>query len=531
MRIRHILLTILVAASLLAIGAAAQIAQIVAVPTAEIDSGKLAGRYSGNLEIFKGIPYAAPPVGKLRWRPPQPAKSWSGVRDAMQFGHDCMQLPFPNDAAPLRTTPSEDCLYVNVWAPRKRGPKLLPVMFWIYGGGFVNGGSSPAPYDGSHFAEKGIVFVSFNYRLARFGFFAFPALLKEGGPVGNYALMDQIAALKWVQRNIAAFGGDPKQVTIFGESAGGRSVDILLASPKAKGLFIRAMIESGGGRDNLLPGDPLNHPAPNGRPSAVQMGINFARSMGIDGTGAKALAALRALPAEKIVNGINMASMGRQADTYSGVILDGAIVPGPAEAAYKDCTVNRAAVVVGANSGDLGSASGKTMDEIFAPFGADAAEARRAFDIQPAETVKEAAAQVGRVEMMIEAARFVAQRVEACGQSSYEYRFSYVATPLRDKLPAAFHSSEIPYAFDTIRESSWGNMGKGLTPEDLKIAAQMNSYWANFGKTGDPNGPGLPHWPKFTSSGDELMNFTEDGPIGEVDPWAAQLDLVEKIQK
>jgi para-nitrobenzyl esterase len=171
------------------------------------------------------------------------------------------------------------------------------------------------------------------------------------------------------------------------------------------------------------------------------------------------------------------------------------------------------------------------MDEIFAPFGAERAEARRAFDINPSESIKEVAAQVGRVEMMIEPARFVAQRVEACGQSSYEYRFSYVATPLRGKLPAAFHSSEIPYVFDTIRESSWGNMGNGLTAEDLKIAAQMNSYWANFAKTGDPNGPGLPHWRKFTSKGDELMNFTSDGPKGEADPWTAQLNVVEKIQK
>ena len=500
-------------------------------PVVKIDSGRVRGVISGNLAIYKGVPYAAPPVGKLRWRPPQPAKPWAGVRAATNFGHDCMQLPFPGDAAPLRTQPSEDCLYINVWSPRKRGGKPLPVMFWIYGGGFVNGGSSPAPYDGSHFAEKGIVFVSFNYRLARFGFFAFPALLKEGGPVGNYALMDQIAALKWVQRNIAAFGGDPKQVTIFGESAGGRSVNILLTSPAAKGLFVRAMIESGGGRDNLLPGDPLNHPGPNGRSSAVQIGVNFARSMGIDGTGAKALAQLRALPAETIVNGINMASMGRQADTYSGVILDGDIVQHSAEESLKECKVNAGAVVIGANSGDLGSAPGKTLDEIFAPFGADAAEARRAFVSSPSDTVRQVAAQVGRVEMMIEPARFVAQRVDSCGHNSYEYRFSYVATPLRAKLPAAFHSSEIPYAFDTIRDSSWGNMGKGLTAEDLKIAAQMNSYWANFAKTGDPNGPGLPHWPKFTPSGDELINFTADGPKGEVDPWAAQLNLVKKFQK
>jgi len=501
------------------------------LPVVKTNAGEVRGVISGDLAIFKGIPYAAPPVGRLRWRRPQPVKPWKGIRAATAYGHDCMQLPFPHDAAPLRTQPSEDCLYLNVWVPRNRDANPLPVMVWIYGGGFVNGGSSPAPYDGSHFADKGVLFVSFNYRLGRFGFFAFPALLKQGGPVGNYALMDQIAALKWVRRNIRAFGGDPNQVTIFGESAGGRSVNMLLTSPETKGLFVRAMVESGGGRDNLLPADPLNQPGPNGRPSAVQIGINFARSMGIEGTGAKALAELRALPAQKIVNGINMATMARQADTYSGAILDGTIVTRPPEDTYKDCLVNPASVVVGANSADLGFSSGKTVDEILSQFGPDAAAARQAFHVKPSQSVAELAQQVGRVEMMIEPARFVAQRVAACGQRSYEYRFSYVATPLRGKLSGAPHSSEIPYVFDTLRDSSWGNFGKGLTANDLKIAAQMNSYWANFAKTGDPNGPGLPHWPRFTKSGDELMNFTVDGPKGGPDPWVTQLNLVEKIQK
>ncbi|MGA9885533.1 MAG: carboxylesterase family protein [Candidatus Acidiferrales bacterium] len=498
----------------------------------KIHSGEVRGVATGGLAIYKGIPYAEPPVGNLRWRAPQPVKPWHGVRAAINYGHDCMQLPFPNDAAPLRTQPSEDCLYVNVWAPRKRGAKLLPVIFWIYGGGFVNGGSSPAPYDGSHFAEKGVVFVSFNYRLARFGFFAFPALLKEGGAVGNYAFMDQIAALKWVRRNIGAFGGDPNEVTIFGESAGGDSVNVLVTSPSAKGLFVRAMVESGGGRDSLLAPVAMDHPGPNGRASAAQMGVNFARSMGIDGNGAKALAELRALPAEKIVSGINMASMGRQAETYSGPILDGTIIPRSTEEAYKHCLQQPVAVVAGANSADLGFSSAKTMEAIFAPFGADAAQARRAFDANGAESVSEVAQQVGRVQTMIEPARFVAQRVAACGQPSYVYRFSYVATPLRSKFAGAFHSSEIPYVFDTIGESSWGNMGKGLTAQDFKTAAQMNSYWVNFAKTGNPNGPGLPHWPRFTASGDGLMDFTmNNGPKGGPDPWAAQLNVVEKIQK
>jgi para-nitrobenzyl esterase len=500
-------------------------------PVVKIASGQVRGITSGDLMVFKGIPYAAPPVGNLRWRPPQPVKPWKGVRDATYFGHDCMQLPFPHDAAPLRTKPSEDCLYLNVWAPSNHGSSLLPVMVWIYGGGFVNGGTSPAPYDGSHFAHKGVVFVSFNYRLGRFGFFGFPALLKEPGPHGNYAFMDQIAALKWVQKNIEAFGGNPNEVTIFGESAGGMSVNTLLNSPEARGLFVRAMIESGGGRDNLLSGEMLDHPGANGQPSAVQKGINFARSMGINGTGAAALAALRRLPAEKIVNGINMASMAKQRDTYAGPMIDGAIVTRSAEQSYKVCGQAKAPVVVGANTADLGFSTAKTIQAMFAPFGANAAKAEAAFGVKPGDSVAEAGRALGGAMDMIEPARFVAQRISACGEPAYEYRFSYVAAPLRAKMPGAPHSSEIPYAFDTIRESTWGNMGKGLTPEGLRIAYQMNEYWVNFAKTGDPNGPGLPHWPKFTTAGDKLMNFTLNGPKGEVDPWAERLNLVESIQK
>ncbi len=498
----------------------------------KVESGKVRGLVSGGLEIFKGIPYAAPPVGNLRWRAPQPVAPWKGVRAATNYGHDCMQLPFPNDAAPLRTQPSEDCLYLNVWAPRQRNGRSLPVMVWIYGGGFVNGGSSPAPYDGSHFAENGVVFVSFNYRLGRFGFFAFPALLKENGRAGNYALMDQIAALQWVQHNIAAFGGNPREVTVFGESAGGRSVNVLVTSPEAKGLFIRAVVESGGGRDNLLPADPLNEAAANGRPSATQTGINFARAMGIDGNGAKALAELRALRAEKIVNGINMASMAQQAQTYSGLIGDGTILPRSPEDSYKNCQQNPVEVMIGANSADIGGTSAKAMDALFAPFGANEAAARRAFDPDSSKPFAAVARQVSMVEMMIEPARFVAQRVAACGQPSYVYRFSYVATPLRAKFSGAFHSSEIPYVFDTIGESSWGNLGKGLTSADYKMASEANAYWVNFAKTGDPNGPGLPNWPRYTTSGDGLMDFTMDnGPKGGPDPWNAQLDVVEKVQK
>jgi para-nitrobenzyl esterase len=221
----------------------------------QTDSGPVSGATADGVTSYKGIPYAAPPVGPLRWRPPQPPASWTSVRAATAYGHDCMQLPFPSDAAPLGTTPSEDCLVVNVWVPAKHSAAKLPVMFWIYGGGWVNGGSSPDVYDGKEFAKGGVVLVSINYRLGRFGFFAHPALTKEshGGLLGNYGYMDQIAGLKWVQRNIAAFGGDPKNVTIFGESAGGFSVHMLMTTQLSDGLFERAIVESGGGRTDMRP--------------------------------------------------------------------------------------------------------------------------------------------------------------------------------------------------------------------------------------------------------------------------------------
>ena len=215
-------------------------AQRPATPSVTIESGSLRGTEAAGVIAFKGIPFAAPPVGPLRWRAPQPAARWAGLRDASRYGHDCMQKPFPSDAAPLGTAPAEDCLYVNVWRPAGQA-RALPVLVWIYGGGFVNGGASPPTYAGTALARQGIMVVSFNYRLGRFGTFVHPQLTRadaDHGMLANYGYMDQLAALRWVQRNIAAFGGDPANVTIVGESAGGMSVHALLTSPMATGLFL-----------------------------------------------------------------------------------------------------------------------------------------------------------------------------------------------------------------------------------------------------------------------------------------------------
>jgi para-nitrobenzyl esterase len=491
-----------------------------------VDTGKLQGVTTDGVTAFKGIPYAAPPVGDLRWRPPQPAAQWSGVRQAAQYGHDCMQLPFPGDAAPLGTPPAEDCLVLNVWAPANRGNQPLAVMVWIHGGGFVNGGSSPAVYDGSAFAREGIVFVSFNYRLGRFGFFAHPALTREStdGMLGNYGYMDQIAALHWVQRNIAAFGGDPNNVTLFGESAGGGSVHAMLNAPPARGLFQRAIVESGGGRGNLAGATHL-HEASANSPSAESIGLAFAKANGIEGEDAAALAKLRALPADTVVNGLNMASMGAARSTYPGPMADGKIVIDDPETAYRAGKQPRIPLIVGANNLDIGFSGAKTLDEVFAPFGQNAAKARSAYDPENSADLRSVSFRVAADALMVEPARFVAETLSEEGQPVWEYRFSYVADSMRKEWPGAPHATEIPFVFDTVHARYLA----ALTPADADMAKTVHRYWVQFAKTGNPNMAGLPAWPQYSVKGDVLMNFTQQGAQAEPDAWKTRLDLTAQL--
>jgi para-nitrobenzyl esterase len=492
-----------------------------------IDSGTLEGVVDNGVWSFKGIPFAAAPVGDLRWRAPQPVAKWDGVRKADSYGHDCMQLPVATDAAPLTTEPSEDCLYLNVWRPAEPARDKLPVMVWIYGGGFVNGGTSPAVYDGSAFARKGVVLVSANYRLGRFGFFAFPGLTQEAKeksePTGNYAFMDQIAALKWVKANIAAFGGDPDNVTIFGESAGGISVLTLLTEPSARGLFNKAICESGGGRGNLMGMRNLSGPGKNDMPSAEAVGVALAKSTGVDGTDEVALAALRAVPADKILNGLNMMTMGQAGDTYAGgPILDGQIVTNTPSEILEEGIETPVPFLMGANSADIGFNLAKSMDQVLAPFGSHAEDARKIYDPEATGDAQKVGAQVAMDRIMVEPVRFVAKLVASHGQPAYAYRFSYVAKSMRDQWAGAPHASEIPYVFDTVA----AKYGKDVAPEDEAIADAANAYWVNFAKTGDPNGEGLPRWPAVTSTSADIMDFTETGPVGGPDPWKARLDLI-----
>jgi len=449
-------------------------------PVVATDTGKVQGAVEGGVASWKGIPFAAPPVGDLRWRAPQPAAAWTGVRAATAYGHDCMQLPFPSDAAPLGTPPSEDCLYVNVWRPAKApAARKLPVIVWIYGGGFVNGGSSPPTYAGAALAKQGVVLVSFNYRLGRFGFFAHPQLSRQANaadePLGNYGFMDQLAALQWVKRNVAAFGGDASNVTIIGESAGGMSVNALLTSPLAQGLFAKAVVLSGGDGASRNPA----------LAEVEQVGVNFAAAKGIAADDPKALDKLRALPADQVVDGMNLASRAPQnPPTYFGPFADGRVAV-DSGAAFASGRFAKVPVMIGATSADIG----------------------------------------GRTGFMVAGARSLAGRLAAQGVPVYEYRFSYVADSIGK--PGAQHASDIPYFFATV-DVKYGDQ---VTKKDVAMGRAMSAYLVNFAKKGDPNGGGLPAWPRYAGDRDVIMDFAADGkPVALRDPWGAEIDATTVAQ-
>jgi para-nitrobenzyl esterase len=448
-----------------------------APPEAATDAGRVRGSISNGVKSWKGIPFAAPPVGGNRWRAPQPLAKWQGVREATQYGHDCMQLPFASDAAPLGTEPSEDCLVLNIWTPERAAKgKGLPVVAWIYGGGFVNGGSSPPSYSGENMAQKGIVFVSFNYRLGRFGTFLHPKLIAEninGGPVGNYGFMDQLAALQWIKRNIAAFGGDPGNVTLIGESAGGMSVVTMLTSPMAQGLFQRAVIMSGGnGRTDGAAGGT----------KVEQTSLAFAASKGISPDDPDALNKLRALPSDAVVDGLNLAAFfgaAPAAHPFAGPFVDGKLAVDAADALASG-RFARVPVMIGATSNDIGGPTG----------------------------------------YMVAGARDLAGTISAAGVPAFAYRFSYVASSIAK--PGADHATDVPFFFDTAAVK----YGDKTTARDRAMGRTISAYLVNFAKNGDPNGSGLPKWPRYSRTEDPIMSFAEDGnAISGKDPLGGKFPV------
>jgi para-nitrobenzyl esterase len=526
---RMVKLLLYVLAGVAAMGAGAQKKP----PMVRVDSGELQGVADDGVVSYKGIPFAAPPVGELRWRPPQPAAWWTGVRQAAEFGADCMQGrlgPPPGPAASAERAPSEDCLFVNVWSPASAAPGAkLPVMFWIYGGGFVFGSSALPNTSGTQFAKNGVVLVAANYRVGRFGFFAFPSLRRERPDElkGNYAYMDQIAALQWVKRNIASFGGDPNNITIFGFSAGGVSVHSLLASPMARGLFHKAIVESGGSRDSVLTARPMSKDGidPNYPVSAETIGINFAKSMGIEGVDQATLARLRALSADEVLHG---ASSTPSYETTP--ILDGKLVTEKAETAYKAHRQARVPIMLGSNSADTAGNRIKatTKEQLFARFGQWSAQAKAAYDPDGSADVATLIAEANDDFGQAEPARFAASVFAANGSPAYLYRFSYVQAAMREWMRAGTpHGGEIGFVFGTLGA---GGFGPPLppTPEDLKVSRMAQSYWVNFARTGDPNGAGLPAWPRYDPKKDLIFDFRSDGTASAgPHPWKARLDVTQ----
>lgn len=506
------------ALTLMSLGGPLALAQPPADLIVHTGDGPIAGaqvgvraRTGGAILAFKGIPYAAPPVGSLRWRPPQPPLPWSGVRDATHFGADCMQTPYVISTGQKT---SEDCLTVSVWTASHYQNAHRPVMVFIYGGAFIGGSAAYPLYDGAKLAAEGVVVVGFNYRVGIFGFLAHPMLSAQSPQKtsGNYGLLDQIAALKWVKTHIASFGGDPDRVTVFGESAGAMSIAVLMTSPLAKGLFRQAVIESA----VVLPLAGLG--------AAEQSGAAVGANIG----------ALRELGAEQLLahNGdfFPHSDHNVMAMSFPSPIVDGYVLPVQPRSVFQSGAVNAVSVIVGVNADEGRMFTDQENPVTVASYRAWAREkfgplAPEILSVNPAATAAAAAtatsAIIGDV-MFVESARLIAR-----GTSKQQPRtFAYVFTRrVADGPLPATHSEELPFVFGSLEQPSFIEH-PAPKPADLQLSATMQRAWVRFAANGDPNGPGLPEWPRYDASNDTYLELGT--PIRPGHAYRkAQLDALE----
>ena len=492
-------------------------------PLVTVAQGVLAGRVDAQgVRSFKGIPYAEPPIGNLRWRPPVPAGAWKGVRDAGRFGAGCIQPPWPaksiyNDNIPKT---SENCLFLNVWAPKHI--HNAPVIVWIYGGGYVFGSTWEPYYDGRNFAAHGVVFVSMNYRLGALGWLALPALSAQSpqGVSGNYGLLDQIQALKWVRQNIAAFGGDPHNVTIMGESPGGVSVAYLLASPLARGLFQKAIGESLG-----IASVPRLSKADHGLPSAEALGTRIEQDLH-----AANLAALRAMSASKLNDAALVAGF-RPAGTIDGWALPRQIV-----SVFDRREEARVPVLMGFNAGEIQTlpgflpplpSSGAVYEkEIRARYRDLASEFLRLY---PASHVRASMMAAERDAIFGWSAERIVRDEAALGEPSYLYFFDHGYRAARERGLHAFHASEIPFVFGRVGPEApkLPNWPVARGPRNEALSQAMIAYWTSFARTGVPKAPGQPDWPAFAPH-ERYMHFAARPEIA-TDPVPGMYRLNEEV--
>jgi para-nitrobenzyl esterase len=447
-----------------------------------VEQGKISGTQGStpDVRVFKGIPFAAPPIGDLRWRAPKPAADWAGVRKADQFSATCMQTPYPqgslyySEAQPV----SEDCLYLNIWTAAKSASDKRPVMVWIHGGAFTRGSGSTPTYNGENLAKKGVVLVTINYRLGIFGFFAHPELTQESEhhSSGDYGILDEVAALQWVQKNIAAFGGDPKRVTIFGESAGSWAVNVLVASPLTKGLFQRAIGESGANFNKMANLADLEK-------AGLRAGASIQE--------------LRAKSAEDVLKTLGSFSVN----------VDGWLLPTDVMTIFEKGQQNDVPVLIGSNA-DEGTAFMPPKITVAGMqatakqrFGARADQFSQVYPASSDEEAWKSSAALMRDQTFGLQMRTWARMQTKTGKSpAYLYYFSRV--PPGNEHYGAFHASEIPYIFGTadIGKRTWQDT-------DRKLSDVMSSYWVNFATSGNPNGKGLPPWPKYEENKDLALGL------------------------
>ena len=466
----------------------------------QIASGKITGDITGKdntISVYKGIPYAVPPVGNLRWRTPQPVTPWDGIRPALAYGPAALQQPSPLGGVKEHIWRSEDCLYLNIWTPATASDENLPVMVWIHGGGFGIGAGSSPEYIGTPLAEKGVVLVTINYRINFLGSFGHPLLTEESehNASGNYGLMDQIAALKWVRDNIGRFGGNPDNVTIFGESAGSRSVTLLTASPLAKGLFHRGICQSGAVRD-------VSQSLEDREKEGMQLA---------DKLGAKTLDALRALTYDQMV---------AAGPFNANPMVDGWIIPEDPADIYRQGKQNDVSLIIGTNKDEMtlfqmvNPTAKNTVDTfrqwISKRYGDQADTIYELYKPNSDEDVPESMNRHATDCEMILPARRQVQWMEQMTSGSYLYHFTRIPPTKTGEMLGAHHGGEIPYIFNRIGPK-WGQ----ATEIDMALSQAFMTYWTQFAKTGNPNVEGLPEWPTYAQETDIHMEFGTEIKTGQ----------------